>query len=91
MKIDLVFVVKDIDIGSNLKPFKYFDSNSRGNIFEDVPMELLLQGHEDHPYQEKNNRKLWDGNKYPCLYLNKSQWKRKPKHDKNFLKVGKWL
>ena len=82
MRLDLVFMIRDIYINSNFNPLTKFHSNSRGTEFKDIPpMEHLSNDHEDYPNQHKNNHKLCNEAVHLVLSLTEGQWKLRQQHD----------
>ena len=85
VKFDLIFMMRDIYINSNVTPLPKLTSSSRSTEFKDTPpTEHLSNDHKDHPNQHENSHKSHNETGYPVLSLLESQWKLTEQHDQNF-------
>ena len=72
VRLDLILMMKDIYINSNLNPLT------------NLPIEHLSNDHKDCPNQCKNSHKLCDETGHPIVNLMESQWKLRKQHDQNY-------
>ena len=69
IRLDLILMISDIYINSNLTPLTKFTSSSRSTEFK-----ALNFHHEDRLNQHKNSHKLCDETGHPIVNLMESQW-----------------
>ena len=81
MWFDLILMMRDIYINSNLNPLTNFTSSSRSTEFS--------HDHEEHPNKHNNSKKPHNGMAHPIWSLWESQWKMRQQHDQNFPMKGK--
>ena len=92
VKFDLIRMIRDIYINSNLNPLTKFTSSSRSTEFKDIfHWNISQMIMKTIPISTRIVIKPRNESGHPVLSLLESQWKLRLQHDQNFPMAGKSL